>query len=132
MDHLSKAQVQLLETKLRSEASTLQASLADQADALAATEAPDPRDTEDAAADEAGRYREGQLRERQRARLAEVEAALERMAEGDYGICEDSGDEIPFRRLELEPTARLTVEAQEQREEEAGVADRHEHEPIGY
>lgn len=132
MDHLSDAQVQLLEAKLRAEAATLQASLAEQTDGLAATEAPDPRDIEDAAADEAGRFRETQLRERQRGRLAEVEAALERLDSGDYGICEDTGDEIPFRRLELEPTARLTVEAQEQREVEAGVADPHANEPVGY
>jgi len=132
MDHLSPAQVEQLQAKLRAEASALQASLAGQADALAAAEAPDPRDIEDAAAEEAGSFRAAQLRERERARLAEVEAALARIDDGDYGVCEDTGEDIPFRRLELEPTARLTVEAQEQREGEAGVDDPHANEPVGY
>lgn len=132
MDHLTEAQLATLRAKLDTEAEQLRARLAEAAEALAATEAPDPQDIEDAAADEAGRFRSTQLRERERRRLAEVEAALARMDDESYGICEDSGDEIPYRRLELEPTTRFTVEAQEQRERERGVADPHADEPVGY
>ena len=50
--------------------------------------------------------------------LQEIEAALERIAAGTYGICEISGKKIPQARLEAIPFARLTVECQAQWEKE--------------
>jgi DnaK suppressor protein len=44
-----------------------------------------------------------------RARLAEVEAALERMDSGAYGICESCRRPIPAERLLARPVARLCV-----------------------
>lgn len=38
-----------------------------------------------------------------------LQAALQRMDGGDYGYCEDCGDLIPVRRLELDPTAMRCV-----------------------
>ncbi len=46
---------------------------------------------------------------RERQMLDEIEEALGRLAEGQYGICEDCGDEIPERRLKALPWARLCV-----------------------
>jgi DnaK suppressor protein len=45
--------------------------------------------------------------------LAEVEAALARMADGTYGECSDCGMPIPAARLEAYPTARRCVACQE-------------------
>lgn len=42
--------------------------------------------------------------------LAEIEAALKRMEDGTYGLCEASGEPIPFERLEAIPYTRYTVE----------------------
>lgn len=42
-------------------------------------------------------------------RLAEIEEARVRLAEGDYGRCESCGGPIPGARLELRPTARRCV-----------------------
>ena len=53
-----------------------------------------------------------------RMHLVEIEAALARMDDGTYGICEETGDPIPFARLLLEPTTRYTVEALEVIEDE--------------
>ena len=50
--------------------------------------------------------------------LHEIEAALERIEAGAYGICEISGKKIPQARLEAIPFARLTVECQSQWEQE--------------
>ncbi len=50
--------------------------------------------------------------------LQEIEAALERMIEGTYGICAISGKKVPQARLEAIPIARLTVECQSQWEKE--------------
>jgi len=45
--------------------------------------------------------------------LAEVEAAIARMADGTYGECSDCGLPIPAARLEAYPTARRCVACQE-------------------
>ncbi len=43
------------------------------------------------------------------AHLAEVEAALARVDDGGYGMCERCGGEIAAARLEARPTARTCV-----------------------
>lgn len=40
---------------------------------------------------------------------AEIDAALRRVVEGTYGVCERCGNRIPHARLEVRPTARLCV-----------------------
>jgi len=46
-------------------------------------------------------------------RLHNVERALQKIEEGTYGICEDTGEQIPRGRLEAVPEAIRTVEAQQ-------------------
>lgn len=46
----------------------------------------------------------------------DVLAALDRMEKGIYGICEVSGKEIPFERLQALPTARTTIEFSQEKE----------------
>lgn len=41
--------------------------------------------------------------------LAEIEAALQRMEEGTYGQDTETGEDIPYARLKLYPTAKHTV-----------------------
>lgn len=48
--------------------------------------------------------------------LNEVNAALQRIEDGTYGICEASGEPIPFERLEAIPFTRYTVEHTPRRE----------------
>lgn len=45
--------------------------------------------------------------------LTEVEAALARMSEGVYGLSEESGEQIPFGRLQALPWTRLTAREEE-------------------
>jgi DnaK suppressor protein len=42
----------------------------------------------------------------------QVERALERLAEGQYGICEDCGDRIATERLKFKPEATRCVACQ--------------------
>lgn len=49
--------------------------------------------------------------------LKEVEAAIKRIFNGTYGICEITGKAIPKKRLDSIPYARYTIEGQEQVEE---------------
>lgn len=41
--------------------------------------------------------------------LARIAAALQRFEAGDYGHCVKCGEEIPLRRLDIDPTAALCV-----------------------
>jgi RNA polymerase-binding protein DksA len=45
--------------------------------------------------------------------LRELEAALDRMADGSYGTCDDCGDEIPYERLKVNPGAIRCVRCQD-------------------
>jgi DnaK suppressor protein len=55
-------------------------------------------------------------RDRYRKLIGKIDAALNRIAEGTYGFCEESGEEIGIKRLEARPIATLSIEAQEKHE----------------
>jgi DnaK suppressor protein len=44
--------------------------------------------------------------------VADTAHALQRMADGTYGVCERCGDTIPIERLEILPHARFCVPCQ--------------------
>jgi len=48
--------------------------------------------------------------------LKEIEEALKRLEDGDFGKCEVCGDTIPKARLEVVPYARLCVRCKEEKE----------------
>ncbi|MDA8128693.1 MAG: TraR/DksA family transcriptional regulator [Betaproteobacteria bacterium] len=48
--------------------------------------------------------------------MRDVEAALQRVRNGEYGTCIDCGNEIGFTRLRAYPTAKRCIVCQEQRE----------------
>jgi len=48
--------------------------------------------------------------------LGDVDRALARIENGTFGICEETGRPIGLKRLEAQPTATLSIEAQEARE----------------
>jgi RNA polymerase-binding transcription factor len=48
--------------------------------------------------------------------LEQVDKALERVADGTYGICENCGKPIPPERLEARPFATLCINCQQLRE----------------
>ncbi len=50
------------------------------------------------------------LNEADRAKLLEIDRALERIEEGTYGICEECGEPISPQRLKVKPTAIYCVE----------------------
>ncbi|KXU88012.1 conjugal transfer protein TraR [Caballeronia megalochromosomata] len=49
-------------------------------------------------------------------RIGDIERALQKIAEGTYGLSDESGVPIPKARLDAMPDAILTVEEQEKRE----------------
>ncbi|OLN21676.1 hypothetical protein BTO30_13740 [Domibacillus antri] len=56
------------------------------------------------------RERDAAIDEHSREELDKIDAALEAMKDGTYGICKKSGEEIPFERLQAVPTTLYTVE----------------------
>ncbi|MCY4524347.1 MAG: TraR/DksA family transcriptional regulator [Halobacteriovoraceae bacterium] len=60
------------------------------------------------------------LRERELFRLREIEAALARIEDGSYGICEETDEIIGQKRLEKIPWTRLSIYAAEDDERENG------------
>jgi DnaK suppressor protein len=62
------------------------------------------------------------IRERELFKLKRIDFALERIAEGTYGHCEECDDEIGLKRLENQPWAELCIfHAEEKEREEAQI-----------
>ncbi|MEO0036389.1 RNA polymerase-binding protein DksA [Phaeospirillum tilakii] len=73
-------------------------------------------DIADRASAEADRALELRTRDRERKLIAKIDAALQRVEDGSYGLCEETGEPIGIRRLEARPIATLSIEAQERHE----------------
>jgi DnaK suppressor protein len=73
-------------------------------------------DLADRASSETDRAIELRARDRQRKLIAKIDAALNRIEDGTYGFCEETGEPIALKRLEARPIATLSVEAQERHE----------------
>jgi DnaK suppressor protein len=56
------------------------------------------------------------IRDRERKMLPRVEAALQRIENGQYGFCEETGEPIGLPRLLARPTTVYSIEAQERHE----------------
>ena len=48
--------------------------------------------------------------------ISKIDQAIERIENGTYGYCEESGEPIGLRRLEARPIATMSIEAQERHE----------------
>ncbi len=79
---------------------------------------PDPNDR---ATQESEFGLELKARDRERKLLRKIDAALARVDNGEYGFCEETGEEIGLKRLEARPIATLCLEAQERHE----MSERH-------
>lgn len=51
------------------------------------------------------------LAEKERKTITEIDAALQRIADGTYGVCQATGKPIPKARLDAKPWAKYTIEA---------------------
>ena len=74
---------------------------------------PDPNDR---ATQESEFGLELRTRDRERKLLKKISSALVRIEEGDYGYCDETGEEIGLKRLQARSVATLSLEAQERRE----------------
>jgi len=58
------------------------------------------------------------LADKERKLLAEIDNALEKFQDGDYGFCEGTGEPIGYKRLMLRPWTRYSVEYKQRLEKE--------------
>jgi RNA polymerase-binding protein DksA len=82
-------------------------------------EAPGPHEPGDAADAGDQRFRTGMAhvdKQRDQEELIAIDAARARMEAGTYGVCIECGGEIPFERLQAQPTALRCVACQSQYE----------------
>lgn len=76
---------------------------------------PDPNDR---ATVESGRSFELRIRDRERKLLSKIEEALQRIDDGEYGMCEDCGEPIGEKRLEARPVTTLCIDCKTIQENE--------------
>lgn len=70
-------------------------------------------DITDRASEETDLAIEFRTRDRERKLLNKINEAVQRIEDGSYGYCEETGDAIPVKRLIARPTAVRTLEAEE-------------------
>ena len=73
-------------------------------------------DITDRASEEIDRSFELRTRDRERKLINKINAALQRIEDGSYGYCDETGEPISIKRLEARPVATLSLEAQEMHE----------------
>ncbi len=73
-------------------------------------------DNADRASAETDKSLELRARDRQRKLIAKIDEAIERIEDGSYGYCMETGEPIGLKRLDARPIAVLGIEAQERHE----------------
>ena len=58
---------------------------------------------------------------RSRKLISKINSALQRLKEGTYGFCEETGEPIGLKRLMARPIATLSIEAQEKHERDEKI-----------
>jgi DnaK suppressor protein len=61
------------------------------------------------------------LKEREQRLLKKIDEALDRMANGTFGVCESCGGEISLKRLKARPVTTLCIECKTKQEEDERV-----------
>ena len=78
-------------------------------------------DLTDRASAETDHALELRTRDRERKLVKKINQALQRVEEGEYGYCEETGEPISIARLDARPVATLSLEAQERHERKEKV-----------
>jgi DnaK suppressor protein len=82
------------------------------------TNFPDPTDR---ASLESDRNFELRIRDRERKLIGKIRETLERLEEGDFGVCESCGEEIGEARLRARPVTTLCIECKTEQERQEKI-----------
>jgi len=75
----------------------------------------DPADRATAESDRSFTLR---IRDRERRLIRKIQAALQRIDDGSYGICDECGEEIGVPRLKARPVTKLCINCKSKQEED--------------
>ncbi|MGE4505367.1 MAG: RNA polymerase-binding protein DksA [Desulfovibrionaceae bacterium] len=78
----------------------------------------DPADRATAESDRAFTLR---LRDRERKLVRKIQQAIQRIDDGEFGICSECGDDISIPRLKARPMTTLCIACKSKQEEEESV-----------
>lgn len=113
---LPKAELQrfktLLEEKRAQIVANAQSTLAEDM-ALDANDLPDEMDLASSEYLQSFQFR---LRGREKVFLEKIDRALGKIAQGDFGVCDECGEEISVKRLEARPETTLCIRCKEDQE----------------
>ncbi|HKL26471.1 MAG TPA: RNA polymerase-binding protein DksA [Desulfuromonadales bacterium] len=82
------------------------------------TNFPDPTDR---ASLESDRNFELRIRDRERKLINKIREAMERIEAGEFGICEDCGEEIGHARLKARPVTTLCIDCKTEQERQEKI-----------
>ena len=109
LEHFRKLLTSMLEEAQQKGDSTIE-ELTDSNEVFA-----DPADRATAESDRSFTLR---IRDRERRLIRKIQAALQRIDDGSYGICEDCGEEIGVPRLKARPVTKLCINCKSKQEED--------------
>jgi DnaK suppressor protein len=82
------------------------------------TNFPDPTDR---ASLESDRNFELRIRDRERKLIGKIQEALERITEGEFGVCESCGEDIGEARLRARPVTTLCIDCKTEQERQERI-----------
>ena len=109
LEHFRKLLNEMLEEALKQGELTLE-DMTDNNEIFA-----DPADRATVESDRAFTLR---IRDRERRLIKKIRAALQRLDEGVYGICDECGDDIGIPRLNARPVTKLCINCKSKQEED--------------
>ena len=114
-DYMGEEHMGYFRRKLEAWKESLEMESRNTIDSLKAGEWNQP-DITDRATVEADTRHELRTRDRFRKLIGKIDGALEKIENGSYGYCDETGEPIGVRRLDARPIATLCIEAQERHE----------------
>lgn len=78
-------------------------------------------DPADRATQESDRAFTLRLRDRERKLIKKIQSAIQRLEDGEFGVCEECGEEIGTARLKARPVTKLCIACKSKQEEEEAV-----------
>ena len=118
-DAMRKTFLKKMRTKLAGQKQTILQELDEEIREGKESQLDDGMDTYDLASEEREREIHLILSDRDRDKLQAIEDALDRIEDGEYGVCEECEEEIAQARLQALPFTRMCVTCQEEREKQA-------------
>ncbi len=114
-EYMNEMQLEYFRQKLESWKKTLMLQSEDTLDDLRQGGLNQPDDI-DRATLETDKSLDLRTKDRIRKLITKIDEALDRIEDGTYGYCEETGEPIGIERLEARPVATLSIEAQERHE----------------